>query len=234
MAEISLVAETGRITGSRSSSRLRNEGKIPAVVYGSGGEPLSVAVDWRELRAALTTDAGLNALIRLEVDGSKKLTIVTDMQRHPVKRNVLHIDFLEIDPNKPIDVQVPIHLTGEAKAVLDENGVVEQIMFSLHVKARPDSIPTGFTVDVTDLTLDEAITADSIELPDGVELAVDGHDPVVSGQITRSTIEAIEAEEAAEAAAEEAEEIAEGEAAEGGDAAGSDEGGDSSEGGDDA
>ncbi len=228
MAEISLVAETGRTIGSRSSSRLRNEGKVPAVVYGSGNDPVSVAVEWRALRTALTTDAGLNALIRLDVDGTKKLTIVTDMQRHPVKRNVLHVDFLEIDPNKPIEVEVPIHLTGEAKAVLDENGVVDQLMFSLLVKARPDSIPTGFTVDVSELTLDEAITADAVALPDGVELAVEGSDPVVSGQITRSTIEAIEADEAAELAAEEAEAGeggAEGAGAEGGDDAEAEGGG---------
>lgn len=213
MAEISLVAESGRKTGSRSSSRLRAEGKVPAIVYGSGNDPVSISVDWRELRAALTTDAGMNALIRLEVDDAKKLTIVTDLQRHPVRRDVLHVDFLEIDPNEPIYVEVPIHLVGEAKAVLDENGVVDQLVFNLPVRAKPDSIPTGFEVDVSDLTLDEPIKAGSIDLPEGVELAVDEDDAIVSGQITRSTIEAIEAEELAEAL----EELAEAEEEAGGD-----------------
>lgn len=228
MAEVSLVAETGRVTGSRSSTRLRTGGKVPAIVYGSGNDPVSIAVDWRDLRTALTTDAGFNALIRLDVEGRKKLTIVTDLQRHPVRRDVIHVDFLEIDPDEPIHVEVPIHLEGEAKAVLDENGVVDQTMFDLPVMAKPDSIPTGFTVDVTHLVLDEPIVAGSIQLPEGVELAIDAEEPVVIGQITRSTLESIEEEELAEAL----DELAEAEAEEGegeapaAPADGADEGGD--------
>src|SRR5690606_33161250 len=89
--QIILTAETGRPTGSRSSRRLRAEGKIPAVVYGLDTEPKPIAVEWSALRAALVTDAGMNALIDLDVDGEKKLTMVYDMQRHPVRRDVTHV-----------------------------------------------------------------------------------------------------------------------------------------------
>src|SRR5689334_10137600 len=118
MAEITLQAETGRITGSRSSGRLRASGKVPATVYGMGKDPQSVAVQWRELRAALVTEAGFNALIDLHVDGAKgDLVIVKDLQRHPVRRDVLHVDFLRVDADVAVTVEVPIVLHGEAHDV---------------------------------------------------------------------------------------------------------------------
>ena len=86
MAEITLPAATGRTTGSAPSRRLRADGRVPATVYGLGSDAVSVSVDWRELRGALTTDAGVNALINLEVDGhASELTIVKDLQRHPIR-----------------------------------------------------------------------------------------------------------------------------------------------------
>ena len=88
MAEITLTAETGRTTGSRPSNRLRAEGKVPGVVYGLGGDPSPSPSTGGELRHALTTEAGLNALINLEVDGDTQLTIVKELQRHPVRRDV--------------------------------------------------------------------------------------------------------------------------------------------------
>ncbi len=104
MAEITLAAATGRTTGSRASGRLRGSGKVPATVYGLGNDPVAVAVDWRELRHALTTEAGLNALINLEVDGHQsELTIVKEMQRHPIKRSVLHVDFLRVSRDVAIE-----------------------------------------------------------------------------------------------------------------------------------
>src|SRR5204863_3291019 len=127
MAEITLPAHSGRTTGSRPSNRLRSEGKVPATVYGLGGDAVSVSVDWRELRQALTTDAGMNALINLEIDGhASELTIVKEMQRHPIKRNVLHIDFLRVSRDIAIEVDVPIVMVGEAEEVTRNDGLVEQ------------------------------------------------------------------------------------------------------------
>jgi large subunit ribosomal protein L25 len=207
MNEITLAAETGRPLGSRPAGRLRADGKVPGVLYGKGTEPTPLVVDWRELRHALTTEAGLNAVINLEVGGETKLTIVKEMQRHPVKRNVLHVDFIVIDRDKPIEVEVPIHLHGEAKEVLDAQGVVDQTMHTLTVLAKPGAIPNELTVDISGLTLDAPIRVSDIALPDGVITELDPEEVVVSGQITRA---AIEDEEVAEG-----EEGAEGETAEG-------------------
>src|SRR5918993_506620 len=108
MAEIVLTAQTGRTTGSSASRRLRAEGKVPAVLYGPGVDTVPVSVDWRDLRAALTTDKGVNALITLDLGsaGGRRQAIVKELQRHPVRRDVLHIDFFEVDPDKDVVTDV--------------------------------------------------------------------------------------------------------------------------------
>src|SRR5437867_13110241 len=113
MAEITLAADTGRVTGSATSRRLRASGKVPAVVYGGGIEATAITVDWRELRQALTTDKGLNAVIDLQAGSQTHTTIVKDLQRHPVRRDVLHIDFLLAEAHKPLQADVPIVLAGQ-------------------------------------------------------------------------------------------------------------------------
>ncbi len=209
--EITLTAEAGRPAGSRRSGRLRADGQVPGVVYGLGSDPVSVTVSWPELRKALVTEAGLNALITLDYDGHQDLTVVKELQRHPVRRNVLHVDFLRVDRDAAIEIEVPIVTTGEAKDVESAKGLAEQHLHSLTVKAKPGSIPTQFEVDITALQIGENITVADIDLPDGVTTDVDLESPVVSGVATRFT----EAEGA---------EAGEGEDGEGGDAAESGEG----------
>src|SRR3990170_2666956 len=108
MPEVTLVAESGRTIGSRSSGRLRGDGLVPAVVYGHGITPLSLAVNRKELRAVLHTDAGSNAVINLEVGSDTHLTIVKDLQRHPVRNDVVHVDFIVVNRNEIVTVDVPI------------------------------------------------------------------------------------------------------------------------------
>jgi len=189
MAEITLAAQTGRATGSRSSGRLRSEGKVPGTVYGLGSEPRSVAVVWRELRGALTTDAGLNALINLAVDDQPaELTIVKDMQRHAIRRDVLHVDFLRVSRDVAIEVDVRIELVGEAKEVLGNDGVVDQLMFSLTVSAKPGSIPDELTVDISALEIGHAIRVGDLTLPEGVETQVDDDEPVVTASVVQEEL----------------------------------------------
>ena len=221
MNEVTLTAETGRPTGSRASNRLRNDGRIPGVVYGHGMTPLSVTVPWRELRAALTTDAGLNALINLSVEGDTHLTIVKDMQRHPVRSDVTHIDFIVVNRNEAITVDVPIVLEGEAEEVHREQGVVDQSLFSLSVNTTPTNIPNQIVIDISGLTIGDSIRVGDLQLPSGVTTDLDPEEPVVVAQVSRATIEAeaLEAEAAAEAEAA-SEEGEEGAAAGEGDAEG--------------
>jgi large subunit ribosomal protein L25 len=234
MAEIIKLTATPRTAqGTRPSRRLRAEGKIPGVIYGMGSDPKPVTVPWRELRAALVTEQGLNAVIHLELDGDSNPTLVKDMQRHPVRRDVLHVDFLRVDLDKEVEVEVQIVLEGEALKITQADGMVEQTLNALLVSAKPDAIPPQITVDISGLEIGDAIRVGDLQLPAGVETPVDPEEPIVSGQhgITAEDLET----DAVAAAPEEAEEgeEAEGEAAEGGDAEGGDaeaaEGGESSD-----
>ena len=204
--QITLSATTGRTLGTRPSRRLRAEGKVPAVVYGLGTEPVSISVVWSELRAALVTDAGLNAVIDLDVEGDHKLTIVKEMQRHPVRRNVIHVDFVVIDPDVAVTVDVPIVLQGADEADHLAGLVIDQQMFTITVSAKPDVIPNEIVVDLAGLTADAPIRAGDLALPAGTALEVDPDETIVVANVpmTEAAAEGEAEETAGDAAAPEA------------------------------
>jgi large subunit ribosomal protein L25 len=201
-----LVAETGRPTGSANSRRMRREDHIPAVVYGQGMEPITIAIVRRELRHALSGPAGVNTVLDLTVDGTVYPAIVKELQRHPVRRNVSHVDFLQVNLNEEITISIPVRLEGEAKAVIDEGGLVDPAVDTIEVRTTPRNIPNEIVIDITDMTMDTVITLGDIELPAGVTATAEPDMAVVTVLVTRAEIE----EPAAEG-----EEGAEGEAAEG-------------------
>ncbi len=207
MAEFILEAEAGRPSGSSSARRLRHDGRIPAVVYGPGVDPIPVSVVARELRAALSTDAGLNAVLSLQVEGKKFLTMARELQRHPVRGSVTHVDFQVVDPNREVTAEVTITLTGEALELHRADGVLEQQMFSLTIKSRPADIPAHLEVDISDLVIGSAVRVSDITLPANVITEVDPESIVAAGQPPR--VQAVEEGEAVEG------EGVEGEAAEG-------------------
>ncbi|MEO6627354.1 MAG: 50S ribosomal protein L25 [Aquihabitans sp.] len=214
MAEITLKAATGRELGSGPSKRLRVEGMVPAVVYGLDAEPVPVTVEWRPLREVLTTDAGLNVLIDLDIDGDVSLCMVKELQRHPIRGNVLHLDFLRVSRDAAITVEVPILLEGEALKVARENGTLDHLMFALTVSAKPADIPNEIVVDISEMEMGDHVRVSDLALPNGVTTDVDPDDLVVT-TVHGDTV---------------AEEGAEGEA-EGGEAAGDGAEGSASDGG---
>ncbi|MDA8269106.1 MAG: 50S ribosomal protein L25 [Actinomycetota bacterium] len=181
MAEITLRATAGRGIGSSESRRLRREGQIPAVVYGHGMEAVAVAVSGRELRAALSTDAGLNAVLSLQVEGNQYLALTREIQRHPVRGTVVHVDFQVVDPDEAVAAEVPVVLVGEALAVAHGDGVVDQQLFTLTVHATPSQIPTSVEVDVSELTIGGSIRVADVVLPRGVVTDLDPEAAVVHG-----------------------------------------------------
>ena len=186
--DVTLTVETGRPTGSRDSGRLRAAGKVPGVVYGLGSEPTPVTVDWPELRRALSTEAGLNALIELDVNGKTNLSVVKELQRDPVKRTVRHVDFMLIDRDAPLAVDVPLNVVGESPKLEAMKGIVDQMLYTLTVKAKPGTIPTQIDVDVSEIELGTSVKVGEITLPDGVTTEVDPETPIAQGSPTRSTI----------------------------------------------
>lgn len=204
MAEqVALKAESGRELGSSSSRRLRRAGKIPAVVYGLGSEPTPVALDYAEARVALTGEAGTNALLQLEIDGNNELCLVKDLQRHVVKDEVTHIDFIRVDANAPMEVEVPLILIGEAREVTNVSGMVDQAMFSVLLSTKPTSIPNEVELDISDMLVGDSLRVEDLKLPEGVEAALDPETTLATALVTRSTLEAMRIAEEEELAGEE-------------------------------
>jgi large subunit ribosomal protein L25 len=219
--DVSLTAELGRTTGTRPSKRLRAEGKVPAVVYGMGTEPTSITVEWKELRRVLTTEAGLNALIDLHVGDDANLTVIKDMQRDPVRRNVTHVDFMMIDRNVAMDFDIPIVVGGDMGKLDHEKGMADQLLYTLTVKAKPGAIPTQIDVDASELGVGDQIKVGDLQLGAGVETETDPETVIVHGVLTRSGVEGGEGE---------GDEGEGGESTEGGDAESSEGGDDDSDG----
>ncbi len=167
MPESTLTAHTGREIGSSSTRRLRAEGKIPGVVYGHGSEPIPVAVVAREFQIAMSGEAGLNTLLSLDVDGKDLLTMARDIQHHPVRNIVTHVDFLIVNRDELISAEVTINLVGEAIEVAHGDGIVDQQLFTLHVKAKPTEIPPSVDIDISALTIGGALHVSDIAIPAG-------------------------------------------------------------------
>lgn len=202
MADIALVAEPRTEQGSSASRRLRHAGHVPAVVYGHGAEPISVSVDGRSLRQAFSTSAGENVLLDLAIGSERHLVLARDLQRHPVRRTISHVDFLVVNRDEVVSAEVPLILIGEALGVTRAGGTADQTTFTLPVKAKPADIPAHIEIDITDLELGHAIrVSDLVALP-GVTFELEPETALVTGIATRASVasaaEGIEEEVAAE------------------------------------
>ncbi len=180
MSETVLIAEAGRTTGSSESRRLRTADRIPGVVYGHGMDPLSVSVARRDLRVALSGESGMNTILDLSVNGEVYPSLVKAIQRHPVKRNVQHIDFIQVDLNEEVTVNVPVRLIGEAKAVEADGGLVDVTMNVIEVTTTPRNIPSAVVIDISEMDMETTIRVSDIVLPAGVTATADPEYPVVT------------------------------------------------------
>jgi large subunit ribosomal protein L25 len=186
MSTVTLHASTSRAQGSANSRRLRHAGSIPGVIYGQGWAPLPVAVNAKEFRTAVSGDQGLNSLITLEADGVTYTVLAREIQRHPVRGTVSHIDFQVVDPDQPVVAEVPLHLIGDAVEVRHADWEVDQQMFSLEVRSRPSLIPNFIEVDISELVVGAAIRVSDLKLPKGVEPAGDPNVSVVATHAGRA------------------------------------------------
>jgi large subunit ribosomal protein L25 len=197
MPEVTLTAEAGRDTGTSATRRLRSEGKIPGVVYGHGSDPVPVAVVAREFQIAMSGEAGLNTLLSLEVGSKNFLTLARDIQHHPFRNVVTHIDFQIVRRDEVISAEIPINLIGEPIEVQHGDGIVDQQLFTLAIKAKPADIPPSVDIDISGLTIGASLHVSDITIPHGVELESDPEATVVAGQPPRVQATAEEEAEAA-------------------------------------
>ena len=205
MASTVLLANTGRPTGSSAARRLRKVEIIPGVLYGRGMTPVVVSVGRRDLRVALSGPAGVNTVLDLTVDGTVYPAIVKELQRHPVRSTVSHVDFLQVNLDEEITVSVPLHLVGEATAVIQGGGLVDPAVDAIEVVTTPRTIPPEFVVDVSDMDMDSVIRLEDLPMPAGVRATGDPESPIVTVLTMRAEIAEIEAADA-ELAEEQAEE----------------------------
>jgi len=195
MAEVTLTAEVGRSTGSSASRRLRHTGRVPAVIYGHGMEPVAVSVGARELRAVLSAH-GLNQVLTLQVNGSAHLVLARQLQRHPLRHTVAHVDFQVVRSDEIVHADVPLVLSGTAEAVERERGVLEHVLTSLSIRSTPAQIPQEILVDVAAMEVGHAIRVRDLQLPTGVTTDADPDETVVIAAASSVAAEVAEAEEA--------------------------------------
>jgi large subunit ribosomal protein L25 len=205
--------------GSRAARRLRRTGRVPGVLYGGGGDPLSFDVDARELRLAL---AAAGAVLDLSVDGARATPVVLkDAQRDAVRGHTVHVDLLRVNLDTAISAVVPLELTGADDAPgAREGGVLEQITRELNVEALPNDIPEAITHDVSELQINDTVMLEALSVPAGVTLLDDPETVIATLTPPRlqAELEEIEAETALvgeEAARAEGEPEAEADASEG-------------------
>jgi len=208
--EVTLVADAGRSTGKSAARKLRREGKVPAIVYGLGGDPEAVAVPGREFEHILHGAGGVNTLISLDLSGKQELVLARQLVRHPVRHNLVHVDFIRVSRDVAVAAEVPIHLIGEPQGVKD-GGIVEQTNFTLSIEAKPAELPTAIEADVSHLTIGDQLLVGELKLPPGVITTQDPGELVA--QVTQPR--GMELPEEAEGAEGEEGEGAEGEAAAG-------------------
>ena len=184
-----LQTKIGRKIGSAESRRLVATDHIPGVIYGHGMVPVKVTVERRDLRVALAGPAGVNTILELQVGDAKYPAIVKELQRDPVKRVVRHIDFMQISLTELITMDIPVHLTGTAKAVLSEGGLVDATVNTIQIRATAANIPNEILIDVTAMGLQDVIRLSDVVLPNGVS-AVGDPDLVVVTVLETKTEEA--------------------------------------------
>jgi len=204
--EHKMKAEARQATGKGAAHKIRAAGRVPAVVYGHGIDPLHVTVDARDLMHILHTDAGMNVLVDLRVDHDHFLAMPREVQRNNIRGQLLHVDFLRIARDEKITVEVPIHLTGDSHGV-KEGGVVEHHLWNLHIQCLPQDVPSSIEADISGLGINESLKVSDLHLPDSLTLLTPTEETVVSvvpPQVLKveEEIEAAAAEGEVEAAAE--------------------------------
>jgi large subunit ribosomal protein L25 len=195
-----LLVQSRAVLGSAESRRLRRQGIVPGVLYGRE-EPISIAVGERELRAALTTEGGLNAVLDVVVSSGKTHpSVLKEFQRHPVRGFITHIDLQEVRLDRPIHATVPVTLIGEPAGAA-EGGVLSQVTIEVNVEALPMEVPQHIEVDVSGLHVNDAMRLDAVQAPEGVTL-LDDLETVIATVTLPSREEEPESEAAAEEGAE--------------------------------
>jgi len=175
--QVNITAAKRLETGKGAAGRLRRNGRVPAIMYGHGTEPIALDVDALELYHAMHTEVGANALLKVDVDGAMQLAVARELQRHPVRGEITHIDFLAVDVNEQVAVEVPIHAHGMEKVL---PGVVQVVLNALPILVKPLDVPPAFDIDVSEMSIGDVLRAEDVVLPEGADLDIDPHRTLIT------------------------------------------------------
>lgn len=207
MATAQLSAQARGNGGKGVARKLRGDGRVPAIVYGHGREPMALSINTRELERLLDHISAENTVIDLDIDGKASRTLIREIQRHPFKRQILHVDFQELVAGEKVTVSIPIVLMGVPDGVRMDGGILDQTMRELEVEVDPSNIPNHVELDVTKLTIGSSIHVSDLSLPEGVDVLDDPDASVCVVSAPRAVVEAAPVEEGVEAAVAEPEVI---------------------------
>jgi large subunit ribosomal protein L25 len=213
MNEITVEVQEREDLGKNPSRRLRREGLVPAILYGAGKAPVPLTVDPRRLEEVLRGDRGINTLFHLHLPGKdlRRMVRIREYQRHPVTDRITHADFVRVEMDRKIQVNVPVRLEGTPEGVKNEGGILDFVQRTIEVECLPAAIPDGLVVDVSGLHVGQNVTVEDLaDVAGDVRILVPGSTVVATVSVSRAAIAEEEAAAAAEAEAAEAAEAAEG------------------------
>lgn len=173
MASANINASVRTETGKGAARKIRQAGEIPAVIYGHGRDPQSLSMNARETERTLKGIATSSTVIELSIDGKVARTLIREIQRHPFKRHILHIDFQELVAGETVSVKCPIVYVGTSEGVRLEGGILDQIMHELHIEVDPSNIPNHIDVDISGIKLGKSLHVSDLKLPAGITVLDD-------------------------------------------------------------
>ena len=202
MATAQLSASPRTTVGKGAARTLRSAGQIPAVIYGHAREPLSFAIPAREVEKLLERVSAESTVIELTLASGVARTLIREIQRHPFKKQILHIDFQELVAGEKVSVNVPIVLTGTPDGVRLSGGILSQVMSELSIRVDPVNIPRRIEADVTHVVIGHSLHVSDLKVPEGVEILDELDATIAVVSAPKVEAEPTPAPEAAEAGAE--------------------------------
>ena len=188
MARLNL--ETRDASGKGVARKLRRAGRVPGVIYGGGGDPMLVSMDARETFNLFQSIPVDNTILQLHVgDRESERALVREVQVHPYRPELLHVDFIRIRRGVAIEVQIPLHFEGLPEGVRSEGGTLEQVIHDITVKCVPSRIPEAIEIDVTHLGIGDVVRAGEIDMPEGVENLMDPDRTICGVAAPRAIVE---------------------------------------------
>ena len=190
MASASLSGETRTDTGKGVARKLRAAGRVPAVVYGHAREPQSLSLNTRDLEKLLSGIAAGSTVVELTLGGATTKTLIREVQRHPFKKQIMHVDFQELVAGEKVIVDLPLVYVGVPEGVRLSGALLEQILHSIQVRVDPSNIPNHIDVDVSHLAMGHSLHIRDLTLPAGLEVLSDEDATMCAVIAPRAVVEA--------------------------------------------